>query len=240
MQTNPHPAHPINSLVAILATMLKESAFFTAQDCLFSAHLESNHPKVCFLAGENASGKSLLVKFACAWLSKLWPTAKYVRVSMEERTGSGHSEMGSFRRSMMFGDESEQSTGETSVSTVRKALDNLKSRLDDGEEMLLILDEPELGLSSSYHHALGLLIGDALKAVADNPNCVGLLLVSHSKELYAGLAQGLSTAPSFTHMGRNLTAQQWIADNSRKSLDELNNLQLVARERYRAVSKYMR
>lgn len=240
MQNTAPSTPPVSSLQEILDTLFKESAFFTAQDCLFSGHLDAHHSKVCFLAGENASGKSLVVKFACGWLSKLWPTAKYVRVSMEERTGSGHSEMGSFRRSMMFGDESEQSTGETSVSTVKKALSNLKSRLDDGEEMLLILDEPELGLSSSYHHALGLLIGNALKAVADNPNCVGLLLVSHSKELYAGLAQGLEATPSFIHMGRNLTATQWLADDSRKSLDELNNLQSVARERYRAVSQYMR
>lgn len=240
MQDNPQPQRPINSLTEILSTLLNESAFFTAQDCLFSAHLESSHPKVCFLAGENASGKSLVVKFVCGWLSKLWPTAKYVRVSMEERTGSGHSEMGSFRRSMMFGNESEQSTGETSVSTVKKALSNLKSRLDDGEEMLLILDEPEIGLSSSYHHALGLLIGDALKSVSDNPNCVGLLLVSHSKELYAGLAEGLQATPGFTHMGRNLTAKQWLVDVTRKSVEDLNNLNTIARERYRAVSHYMR
>lgn len=231
------------ALLDVVAHILADSELLNLEDCPFSAHLNPDNTKVCFVAGENASGKSLIGKFVRAWLPYSRPKAKPISVTIVERTGSGTSEMAKFRRVMMFGDESEQSTGETSVSIVCKALENCKRRIEeDKDEILLVLDEPELGLSTGYHHALGFLIGQEIGILQRHEAFVGVLMVSHSREMYQGLQSGLQdsqqAAPSFLSMGTSLTAQQWLQSAARKSVKELLDLKQVARERRRYVQTY--
>lgn len=58
-------------------------------------------------------------------LEQAMERAIFATVSIRERTGAGTSDMAGMRRMFMFGDESEQSTGATSLKTAMKAFDSV-------------------------------------------------------------------------------------------------------------------
>ena len=207
-------------------------------DAPFSAHLSSGLSRLCVVTGGNATGKSLYVRIlqSRTGSQNILP----ISISIRERTGSGLHEMAGMRRAMMFGDESEQSTGATSISTVQQGFSNLKSHAKE-REALLILDEPELGLSEDYAAAMGAWLARETLACA-NPQELGVVVVTHSRVLVRALANELASVgqtPHFVCMDAPQSLHQWLDNPVVRSVDELLDLPRVGHERRRAVASIL-
>lgn len=221
-------------LVEIFQATLEESSLWNHKEIRFQARLHPGFERLVFLTGPNATGKSLLARIVQA-LGKAHFGTTPIIVSMTERTGSGAYEMSGLRRSMMFGDESEQSTGATSVDIVDKAFRNAASRAqEDGKRVLLVLDEPEIGLSEGYEYALGQVIGQ--KTLELPERACGALVISHSRALAEGLQNALGRTPSFACTGtQDFDFEDWLTHQERFSAEALLQLRELEQEGRRAV-----
>lgn len=225
------------SVLGVTQNVIEKSQLWNHESLAFHAHLQPGFERLVFMAGPNATGKSLLSKIVQAFGKKHFNTSP-INVSMVERTGSGTSEMAGMRRMFMFGDESEQSTGATSADTARKGLENAKSYANEGKRALLVLDEPEIGLSEGYEYALGLLIGQ--KTLELPASACGVLVISHSKALAEGLKEGLGAPPSFLFTGEKpLSLEDWMTTKERLSIEDLSSLERRGLETWQAVEKVL-
>lgn len=220
----------LRSAAALARWAAEDSVLFTDAESPFHASLAKGAAKLVVVTGENASGKSLFVRVAGAALQR-YVGGTPVSISIRERTGAGHSEVGGLRRVMMFGDEQEQSTGATSTTTVATAFNNL----DRPKGSILILDEPELGLSDGYTRAMGEYIG---RQTLDIPSkCKGVFVVTHSRALVRGLIDGYGKTP--THA--LITAEQpgqagiaaWMDISEQRSVEDLLALRDVGHDRWK-------
>lgn len=204
----------------------------------FTAHHQSAESRVLVVAGPNCSGKSLFVESLRSF-GRTQHELSSVCVSIRERTGSGLSEMAGMRRMFMFGNESEQSTGATSVRVVGKAFDTVNAHLEKKETKrnLLVLDEPELGLSDGYCRAMGAYL--AQRAQQMHSASWGLVVVTHSKALVDALAQELGPEhiPGFVHMNSPLTLSEWTGSQESFSVEQLLDLAQQDHALRRAVHK---
>ena len=205
-------------------------------DSPFSAQVARGNSKLVIVTGENASGKSLFVRVSAAALQRD-DGALAVTVSIRERAGGGPHELGNLRRAMMFGDETEQSTGATSVGVVQTAFDNL----DREQGSVLITDEPELGLSEAYARALGKLIGRRSRDLSKA--CRGVFVVTHSRPLVRGLLDGYE-APTHVSVGadddqRRAGLQRWLNDDEHRTVEQLLGLRDAGLDRWRRVNQLL-
>jgi hypothetical protein len=219
----------LNNLVR---DVIKDSALWTHPDLPFSLHHTTGHAKVLFVIGENVSGKSLFVGSLLGW-SRAHHQVAPIEVSIRQRCGAGLSDMAGFARTMMFGDESEQSTGATSTQVLEGAFGTLAARAADKSPALLVLDEPELGLSDGYAHAMGTHL--AQKAAQMPELACGLVIVTHSRSLARAFEAELGCTPSVVHLGSAASWQQWLEGEAPRSVEELLALPKVGYERRRAV-----
>lgn len=204
----------------IAGDMLETGDFWSSPDVPFKAHLTRAHPRLLLVTGDNGSGKSLFVEFLRGWGKEFHRVDATISISIRERTGAGLSDMSGMRKSMIFGQEEEQSTGSVSARVTQTAFNNLDSWSESGRRILMVLDEPEMGLSQAYATPLGELIAQLLLGLKSDTG--GVVLVSHNKGLVRALMERLGEAPSFVHLGpKPLTLLDWLADNSVKTLDEL-------------------
>lgn len=210
------------------------SPLFNGEDAPFSCVVHAGDPRLLVVAGPNASGKSVFVQILAGWGRKAPYNWSPVTVSIRERTGAGLSEMAGMRRTFMFGDESEQSTGATSVGV---ALSGFKNIWTEGanKPRLLVLDEPDMGLSEDYAFAMGQLIAAETEAAfpADKP-CSGVVVVTHSRTLVEGIrAWGVN--PGFVSMESTMTLDEWLTNRQHRTLEDLKNLSNLGHERQRQV-----
>jgi ABC-type uncharacterized transport system ATPase subunit len=224
---------PLNDLLE----QAMERAIFSDENRVFQPHLQPGPGNVAMIVGPNASGKSVLFQVLAmlARQEKIVP----VTVSIRERTGAGTSDIAGMRRMFMFGDESEQSTGATSLKTVSKAFDSIQAYAEEGRRALLLLDEPEQGLSEDYAAAMGTWLGSKANALT-HPNLLGLVVVSHSRSLMRSLREALPVAPSFVSMEVPTTLEQWLEPPTPKTVDELLALPTVGSERRHKVYGFTR
>jgi len=129
-------------LIELTRHVLDQSLLWTHKELRFSAALEEGHPCVLAIAGESPAGKSLLAQCLVSWAHQQMISPISVSI---KRTGAGTSELAGMRRMMMFGDQSEQSTGATSARVIGTAFRTLENRAQENVSGLLVLDEPELG-----------------------------------------------------------------------------------------------
>jgi len=221
------------AVAAVAQDILSKSPFWTEAQCPFSPAFSVSDPKLLVIAGANAAGKSLFFQFLAAWLhkQKILP----VTISIRERSGSGTSDVGGMRRAMMFGSEEQQSTGLTSLRVVRTGFRNVADR-----SAALMLDEPDMGLSEDYARAFGeFLVQEHRTALEANAAYAGLVVVTHSRNLVAGmLAQGVS--PSFCAAGMAADLGAWLATPQHHSLDALLALDEDARTVRQTVAQLLR
>nr|WP_250807340.1 hypothetical protein [Neorhizobium tomejilense] len=189
---------------------LKESAI----PSLFE---EGINPRLMVVTGENGGGKSLAIEIfrrisadmATAEGSRL----EVIDIGMKRRVAAG------IERTMIFGHEATESTGNVSIRTALKGIENSRTRDNDH---WLVLDEPDIGVGDGYHEA----IGQYLAAYGSNlpPLCSGLVVVSHSRAIVAEL---LNAGASSLRVGPDLRpVWEWIARGDiRKSVDDLLALQ---------------
>lgn len=183
--------------------------------------IEDNCSKVIIVYGDNASGKSLFASILQVILRK---NNVHVRnACMSNRTASG------MQRAMIFGDESDQSTGDTSVNVARKCLE---STLSDSNGVAM-LDEPDIGLSNRYQHAFGKYIAEKAKSFNDH----GLVLVSHNEILINSFLVNYESNVSFIGVNTDLNYFEWLKNQSPASVEELLGLHDYAMDKWRAIHK---
>ena len=183
--------------------------------------------KVLFVAGNNASGKSLVGKI----IETIAADDKIPKrsCSMRNRTS------GMFGQRLVFGDESDNSTGQNSVNAVVKGL---KSTIET-EGSLLILDEPDLGLAENYTAALGEYIASQIN---EHNEKIGLIvIVSHSKILFNCALETLKCPYSSVFVGdKNITFDDWLKSPlSKSSIDELLDLNRKSRETWKRIQTFL-
>lgn len=214
------------TLPALIRDVLEDTLFWTDPDCPFKATLYEGDPRVTLIVGENASGKSLLFRFI-ATVAQREHDLLPVTISIRERVGGG-AEMGGLRRAFMFGDEAEQSTGATSTNVLNGGFHNA-GREKPG---ILMLDEPEIGLSDGYAMAMGELIGGRVRARETAADFRGLIVVTHSRNLACGVQRGLMEVPTFVCMGdQPAPLRDWMAAPEVRSVTDLENLMRIAGDR---------
>ena len=210
----------------------RNSALWSHEDLPFKAHIYAGHPKIAVVTGENGSGKSLLVQLLSAYCRK-HHDCTHVMVSIRERTGSGLNDMAGFRRTMMFGDESEHSTGAISVKVLEPAFNTLNSRTSEGKKALLILDEPEIGLSDSYASAMGAYLAEKSSQLPEL--AAGLVVVTHSRSLVRAMMSTLGCKPGFVKLGTKQSLNTWLKGETPKSVSDLVGLAKKSHDNWRKV-----
>lgn len=216
-----------------LAQWVAEESVLFEDGSPFVASVASGDPKLLVVTGENASGKSLLFRVLSAKINQAKATP--VTLSIRERAGSGGSDMGGIRRVLMFGEESEQSTGATSVTSIKSAFEQ---NLDRPGGTVLGLDEPELGLSEGYASALGMYIGQQTRSIP--AACAGVVVVTHSRPLVRGLIDGYGARPTHVALGCEADLDRWLDEPEVRSVEDLLALSDVGLERWRWASRHLR
>ena len=220
----------------IVSELLTDSAFWTDPQLPFTAHYTPGHPRTLLVLGENVSGKSLFVGGLLGWARAHHQVAP-VEVSIRQRTGAGTSDIAGMRRTMMFGDESEQSTGATSTKVLDGAFGTVESRAGDGQPALLVLDEPELGLSDGYAQAMGTYLARRAQNLPER--AAGLVIVTHNRALARAFARELGQVPSIVQMGTPGSWETWLAGEAPRSVEELLALPALGRTRQMAVHRLL-
>ena len=100
----------------------------------------------------------------------------------------------------------------------------------------------ELGLSDGYSEALGEYIGQQAAPVPEN--ACGVMVVTHSRRLAAGLVRGLGAEPAMLAMLPDAqapvpTVAGWIAQREVRSVDDLLGLKETALQRFRATQRLL-
>ncbi len=219
----------------IAKALVSESAMWSSELNPFKAHIEDGMANLVVVAGDNGSGKSYFVEWMRGWGRGNHGLQETICISIRVRTGAGHSDMSGMRKSMVFGDEDVQSTGETSVAVALRAMHNMKSREESGYRCLMILDEPEIGLSSAYSFAFGELIAQKLAEIPCKST--SLVIVTHSRTFVTGLMKQLQQKPSFVYMGEApQTLNEWLKGDQPRSVEDLLALSAMCRDRRRQVN----
>lgn len=218
-------------IVPALAQNVLDNSRFFGEDAVFQGTFFPGDERLLIIVGENASGKSLFFRALSAWAKKDHKVTG-ITISIRERTDSTVP----FRRMFMFGEESEKSTGANSVHVIEAGFKNAES--GGHGQTLLMLDEPEMGLSDGYARALGEYLGQRATTLTDS--CQGVVVVTHSHSLVRGALTGLKVTPSFVHVGTTPKAlDQWLEEPEHRTVDDLLKLNDVALERWRAIQKIM-
>lgn len=176
------------SLKGMLARILNLAYFKDEAATVAIPHLlVPSKGKLLLVTGDNAGGKSFFRRLVHAVTRE--QGTECIHISMESRTGGMYGPA----RAMVYGDESWESTGSLSVSTVLNGISTCKSRTTPH---VMFWDEPDLGLSDSWAAGVGQKIAEFAKAAGDNTRAV--ILVTHSKALVREL---LPAFPWYLHLG---------------------------------------
>lgn len=216
-----------------LQDLVGDNRFMATEGGPLHATLTEGAPssRLLVMVGDNAAGKSLLVRVLASRLNA--EKTEPLQVSMRYRTQAG------MHRAFMFGDEQEESTGAVSLHAVEGALRTAKGRTSP---CWVLLDEPDTGLSESYCGALGNYLAQFADALPTGC-CEALVVVTHSKALVRSLAAHSKEAPHFIAVGKRQAGQslpQWLDDNTERSVEDLLGLQATGLDTWRAVQALLR
>lgn len=175
--------------------------------------------------GDNASGKSLVCNLI---ESKVRQHHEVRSMSVKNRTSK------SIGRAFIFGDEGQQSTGETSVRVIQKAF---SSAAKDNEPSMIILDEPDLGLSSKYARAMGRYIGQQANALREIGTYI--VIVSHNTALLKAFCDEVDNPTSYFGLNTTDTLSQWVDSDEEKSIHDLLALTKIAQRKEIAIDRDM-
>ena len=157
-----------------------------------------------FILGDNATGKSLYAHvFEQLCRKNGYPVRS---ASMRNRTS------GQFGQRLIFGDESQESTGYNSYLSMTKLL---KSMAQDDKPTVGVLDEPSIGLSVNYTKGLCRKIVELSSDIVSQH----LILIStHDRALVQWFIS--HTNPSFIGVD-GLSVEEWLVDNEERDPEDM-------------------
>lgn len=188
-------------------------------------HVVDNKSRVTFIFGDNASGKSFIgrwLEMAAKQFKDKYDTSTR-NVSVANRTSSGP------QKAMIFGDEASQSTGETSFSVVKLGLDSIKK---EEKPSILILDEPELGLSPKYSKTFARYIVDQLESMDENKQIV---IVSHNTIFIEAVLKHYNKPVNELGINVDGNLKDWVEDDTEYSIEDLMMLKEFAEAKWRSI-----
>lgn len=179
-------------------------------------------PRLMVVTGINGGGKSLVVEILRRVSDDLAKAEdrklEVMDIGMKRRISAG------IERSFIFGHETTESTGNVSIRTALRGIQNSRER---DHEHWLVLDEPDIGVGEGYHHALGEYLADHARALP--ASCSGFVVVSHSRVVVEGL---LAAGASSLRVGSDLRpVSEWIANGDlKRSVGDLIALQTEVKD----------
>ena len=211
-----------NAFTQVIQSCIDDAEFFGPQGAC-PASIEPGHPRLLVISGENAGGKSFFAKVMRSRLREALPHCEWIPISMTTRTSSG------MHRAFMFGDESTSSTGQTSFRAVRGALTTCRGR---DTPHVLLLDEPDIGLSEGYQGALGEMVEEFASNLPETTQ--GLVVVSHARPLIGKL---MHLDPTCVRVGDDLRpTREWLKNGDLpRSIADIEALRDKALARFRAI-----
>lgn len=192
-------------------------------------NLVNNKSPITFIYGDNASGKSLIARlFESVVRSDKEANLSIRSVSIANRTSSG------IEKAMIFGDEKEQSTGETSFKVARLGLNSLSKESKQG---FVILDEPDIGLSSKYSRSLGKYVAKFLEENEENGK--SLVVISHNDTFLESIIKHYNKPYNEVGVDTTLSLKEWLDDDSEFPLEDLELLPDVAISKWRGIQNFL-
>lgn len=180
--------------------------------------ITKGRPDLIIVTGENATGKSLFCR-AIGILYKQVDKIESIRFGMETRCTEGM-----HRIFINAGSESDESTGVNSIHAVLGGCNTSNGRENPH---VLIMDEPETGLSPAYTKALGLYIKRFYEQRSKKLKL--LMVATHSPSLVEILAP---LKPTFIRMGWDqLTMAEFIKGSFlEKGIPDIESLRSKSNE----------
>lgn len=213
---------------------MKKEKIFQEESFPINLYSTTGHPNVLFLAGDNASGKSYIAHKLARAAYKSEYGIEPMLSSMRARSTEG------VGRAMIFGSENNSSTGTISIRTIIKAFDSVKNRVEDQGGAVIVIDEPELGLSESYRMACGEVIGERIRNALNDEavdHSLVVVIISHSRELMKGLVKEMQCEPTFISLNLDATLEQWMEHTPVYSKEHLLNLTERAKDMRKAINE---
>lgn len=185
---------------------------------------ESSSSQILVISGDNGTGKTVLLSHFANFIAKegkVSPneTIAIVNIGMKMRTGADGSS--GTMRSMMFGSESHRSTGTISLRIIEGSFHNAA---EWPVRSVVMLDEPEIGVSETYYSAIAELI--SLRANSLRSDKVPfVVIVTHSHDIARGLIERGASGLHLPGEGDALSPEDWLAGNfPQYSLEHLLNM----------------
>jgi AAA15 family ATPase/GTPase len=188
--------------------------------------------RILVVTGQNASGKSFFRRMWRVGFDKKKIDKKSVSVlsiSQESRSSSflGHC--------FMYGDESWEATGLITYNSVSGSLYNIIENKSWKGTYILVLDEPEIGMSQELQLTTARHILKKVDSWSDK--LVGIVVTTHSPVFVKELMTHEDA--QFFNIGYEYkTADEWL-NREIKELD-LENLQKTALEKFREIRKLIK
>lgn len=177
---------------------------------------EGTSPLV-LITGPNASGKSFLRRLVNQSLRKA--EVECIHLSQEGRSASG------IIRSMVYGTEEWQATGEITTHSILMAFKTARGR---NNKHAIFFDEPEIGLSDEYAAGAGKEIAEFIAALP--PLTFAVFVVTHSKHLARELVH---LGPHHLRLGDSPCLEDWL--NKPVVPRDLRELEEESRKRYKRI-----
>lgn len=190
-------------------------------------NIVNNDSALTFIYGENASGKSFIARCFEMVARAATPKLSCRSVSVANRTSSG------VEKAMIFGNESEQSTGETSVSVMQLAFRSIAK--EEGKDGVVILDEPDLGLSPKFSRSLGRYVAEFILQQEDKGK--GFIIISHNDTFIESVIKHYNKPYNRVGIDTELSLEEWLEDDSELSIEDLEGLKDISIAKWRGIQK---
>lgn len=195
---------------------------------------DKGEKKLLLVIGNNAEGKSLITSQMLSYAHKNSNINGY-NIGMQTRTRGG------IESSFVYANENMCSTGFSTVLSVTGGIRNcISNSKDNHHQMMLVLDEPTLGLSDRYERPMGEYIANTIKENKELDNFKGIILVTHSKELVRSLINN-DVFPTVVYVGDKLKSlNEWLNTSEHATLEELLGIYDKANAKKRSVRDFFK